>query len=738
MKNLRNYDGIDLFRLFAAFLIVGIHTYPLHSFNVELNFFIVHVVSRIGVPFFLMATGYFLISQYFVQSNNPSDVGRQLNNQKNTLTQQADSSGGSIKFQKTNLNRESANFDLLKNFIKKTGWLYIIATVIYFPISIYAGHYSDVNVFITFIRNFIFNGTFYHLWYLPAAIIGALLIYLLGRKLSLKGVLIIAGFLYVFGLLGDSYYGLTLEVPILNAIYDVLFNIFSFTRNGIFYAPIFLTLGAVIAQSERPLTKETNIYGFAVSLGLMCVEGMILHNFDFTRHDSMYIMLIPCMYFLFQLVRSHAGQQSVFLRDTSMWIYILHPLFIIAVRGAARIVGLTDVFVGNSIIHYLAVCAVSFVFASGIAIWNSEKRVKSFYKGRAWIELDLENLNQNVKVIKSSLPVKCELMPVVKSNAYGHGAVRICRKLNDLGIFSFCVASITEAVELRKKRIKGKILILGYTHPEQFYLLRRYRLTQTVVDLEYAKVLSSYGKKIRVHIAVDTGLKRIGEFAENTDNILQILRFDNLVADGIYSHFSAQSDEFTQIQIDKFNSVLRKIEQQGIDVPKAHIQASYGVLNRPDLTMDYARVGIALYGAIKNPKGEKLKPVLSVKTRVSTVKEVRTGETVGYGRGCVAEQDMKIAVLSIGYADGIPRTLSCGVGSVLISGSACSILGYVCMDQIMVDVTHIKNVKQGDIATIIGKDGELEISALDIAEKTNTVPNEILSRLGARLTTETR
>jgi serine/alanine racemase len=153
--------------------------------------------------------------------------------------------------------------------------------------------------------------------------------------------------------------------------------------------------------------------------------------------------------------------------------------------------------------------------------------------------------------------------------------------------------------------------------------------------------------------------------------------------------------------------------------------------------MDYARVGIALYGAMKSPNGEVLTPVLSVKSRVSIVKKVHAGETVGYGRGCVAERNMKIAVVSIGYADGIPRALSCGVGSVLIAGSLCSILGYVCMDQMIVDVTHIENVKQGDIAIIIGKDGEMEISVIDIAEKTNTVPNEILSRLGSRLEIET-
>jgi serine/alanine racemase len=717
----RNYDGIDVFRLFAAFLIVGIHTYPLRSVSVELNFFIVHVLSRIGVPFFLMATGYFLISQY---------LSGRLSFPLRLRTDRV------RKSSPLSCPHGQSEVGPLLSFVKKTGILYLLATIIYLPISIYAGHYSDGNIVIIFIRNLVFDGIFYHLWYLPAAIMGALLVYALGRRFYLGGVFGVAIVLYVFGLLGDSYYGLTLNVSFLTAIYDVLFNIFSFTRNGLFYAPIFLVMGALIRKQEQQEKVKTVAFACTISLILMCVEGMVLHIFDFTRHDSMYIMLIPCMYFLFRLVSSHKGQQSVFLRDTSMWIYILHPFFIIVVRGIGRIAGLTDLLVGNSIIHYIAVCGFSFAAAGFIAVLRGKKREKSFHKCRAWIELDLANLKQNVKVIKNSLPVKCELMPVVKSNAYGHGAAKICRELNGLGIRAFCVASVMEAVELRKKRIKGKILILGYTHPEQFYLLRRHRLMQTVVDLEYAKTLNNFGKKITVHIAIDTGLKRLGELSENTDNILQIFKCENLVVDGIFSHFSGQSEDFTQTQIDKFNDVLKKIKSQGFDVPKSHLQASYGILNRPDLSLDFARVGIALYGAMENPNGEKLLPVLAVKARVSIVKEVRAGESVGYGFGCVAEQNLKIAVLSIGYADGIPRALSCGKGSVLIAGSKVPVVGYVCMDQITVDITHVDNVKQGDVAVLIGKEGDLEISAQDIAEKVKTVPNEILSRLGARLAVE--
>jgi serine/alanine racemase len=368
VRNLRNYDGLDVFRLFAAFLIVGIHTYPLRSVSVELNFFIVHVLSRIGVPFFLMATGYFLLSQYLSGSLLQFGKSANLNiNGQAEVGQSPSLSGSSGKQFELRTCGSPVKFGSLLSFVKKTGILYILATVIYLPISIYAGHYADGNVAIIFIRNFVFDGVFYHLWYLPAAIIGALLVYALGRRLSLGGVFGIAIILYIFGLLGDSYYGFTLEVTFLTAIYDVMFNIFSFSRNGLFYAPIFLVMGALIQKQEQPEKVKAVAFACAISLILMCVEGMVLHNFEFTRHDSMYIMLIPCMYFLFRLVRSHKGQQSRFFRDTSMWIYILHPFFIIVVRGIGRILGLTDLLVGNSIIHYLAVCTFSFVAAGVIA-----------------------------------------------------------------------------------------------------------------------------------------------------------------------------------------------------------------------------------------------------------------------------------------------------------------------------------------------------------------------------------
>ena len=364
--------------------------------------------------------------------------------------------------------------------------------------------------------------------------------------------------------------------------------------------------------------------------------------------------------------------------------------------------------------------------------------------GRAWIELDMNNLRHNINVVRGLVADGCGLMAVVKADAYGHGAVEIARELNANGIHAFCVASVLEGVELRRHGTKGEILIMGYTHPKQFCLLEGYRLTQAVIDCGYAKALDSYGRKLTVHIKVDTGMHRLGEGSENIGGILRIFQYKNLVINGIYTHLctvdsDGQADkDFAQMQIDRFCRVLSKIEKQGFTLPKAHVQNSYGILNRPDLSFDYARVGVAFYGMLYTRSdtvryNAGLRPVLSVKVRVCAVKTLAAGEAVGYGLAFRAPHATRIAVLSIGYADGIPRCLSCGIGHVLVNGQKAPVVGRICMDQMMVDVTGIEGVRQGDIAVIIGRSGKAEITACDIAEQAGTVSTEVLSRLGPRL-----
>jgi len=705
MKTYEKYGGIDQFRLIAALLIVGIHIYPLFGINEEMNFWLVHIFSRIAVPFFLMVTGFFLLPRY-------------LSDEKNDPTS-------------------------LLNSIKKTGLIYVGATILYFPISIYAGYYSEGNVVITFIRNVLFDGTFYHLWYLPASIIGMLLLYVLGRKFTMEQILGITAILYLLGLFGDSYYGITSGIPFLNTIYNGLFHVFSYTRNGLLYAPIFLAMGGMIAKRKWHLSVRFSLIGFIVSMALMLVEGLFLNNLNFQRHSSMYVMLIPCMFFLFNLLLRCRVKASPSLRGISMWIFVLHPLFIIVIRGFARVTGLESILVENHLIHYLAVCLLSYLVSVWLVKFHPKKK-PNFPVGRAWIELDMKNLRHNIHILQSRLPKSCQLMAAVKADAYGHGALQISKELNASGISAFCVASVLEGVALRKHGIKGKILVLGYTHPKQFHLLIKHQLTQTVIDYNYAKTLDGYGRKFSVHINVDTGMNRLGERSENIDEISRIFMLENLDVCGIYTHLCAcdsdKKDEknYTHMQIDRFHHVITALADNGFDIPKKHILSSYGVFNYPESAFDYVRVGIALYGMLStfedtNNYETGLRPVLSVKTRISAVKELFAGELVGYGLTFKASKNMTIAVVAIGYADGVPRELSCGVGYVLINGKKASIISRVCMDQMIVDITDIDHVRQGDIAVIIGKSGELELTVCEIAEQAGTIANEVLSQLGHRL-----
>lgn len=435
---------------------------------------------------------------------------------------------------------------------------------------------------------------------------------------------------------------------------------------------------------------------------------------------------------------------------------------------------MTELLVDNSLLHFAAVCFASAVAALSVygltvllhgfrkgtlpAPAASFRRGKlptsafSFHrnsaacypKGRAWIELDTHALRENVNALRALLPEGCALMPALKADAYGHGAVLMARELNAMGVNAFCVACISEGIRLRKHGIKGEILILGYTHPQQFPLLRRYRLTQTVVDYAYALKLNRYGKKLRVHVAIDTGMHRLGERAEHREKLCEIFAMKNLNIQGAFTHLCADDTDnpkaaaFTKRQAEAFFTAVEYIKKQGCSCPKVHLQSSYGVLNYPRLAGDYARVGIALYGVRSSLEdldkaSPHLKPVLSLKARISSVKVLYPGESAGYGLAFTADRQMKIATLAIGYGDGLPRSLSCGAGCVLINGCKAAIVGRICMDQTLVDVTDIPNVYAGEVAVIIGRSGNEEITVYELAEKTGTITNEVLSRLGGRL-----
>lgn len=387
----------------------------------------------------------------------------------------------------------------------------------YIPANIYAGHWKNIGATESF-RLLIFDGTFYHLWYLPALVMAACLIALLSRKLSFHSIFGIGILLYLVGLFGDSYFGVIRNVPVISSIYEGMFSVFSYTRNGLFFAPVFLIMGAWIGHTRLLWKRNAVAAGLAVSLILMLAEGMLLHHFKLQRHDSMYLSLLPCMFFLYLFIASFRLKPNPLLRKTATWMYLIHPAVIILVRGAAKAVRLTEVLVNNSLLHFLTVCICSAMIAVLIVFMIRGMGGNHIHRGRAWIEISRENLRHNVSELKKCLSENGRLMAVVKANAYGHGAVLVSKELNIVGIKHFCVASVSEGAELRKHGIKGEILILGYTHPTDFWLLKRYRLTQTVVDAAYAGVLNQYGRAIRkklpVHIKIDTGMHRLGERSE--------------------------------------------------------------------------------------------------------------------------------------------------------------------------------------------------------------------------------
>ena len=708
METKKNYGGLDIFKMIAAFLVVAIHTSPLTSFNATADFFLTRELARLAVPFFFMVTGHFVLSD--------------------------------------RLWGQERDYGPIWRYLGKTGILYGIAILLYLPIGIYAGHYEDLTPFRA-VQMLVFDGTFYHLWYFPALILGILIVCLLGRFCKLGVSMAVTAVLYLIGLFGDSYFGLIADVPGVSQAYELGFQLFSYTRNGLFLAPIFLVMGAWLKRGSEKTKPVPNAVGFGISFCLMTAEGLILRYYDLQRHDSMYLLLPVCMFFLYRLLLTWNRKSMGAFRTISTWIYILHPAMIVVVRRATKVVHqrATVFLVENSLIHYLTVCICSTVAALIIAVLLARFRRPSFERDRAWIELDMAALEHNVRTLRGHLPENCQLMPAVKAEGYGHGAVLISKELNRLGVKAFCVASVPEGIQLRKAGVKGEILVLGYTHPRQFDLLRRYKLIQTVVDIPFAEELHKYGKKLRVHIAVDTGMHRIGIKYDQVNEICRIFEWKNLKVDGMFTHLCvSDSDEdrrikFTKAQGEAFFRLVEQLKERGHECPKKHLVASNGVLNYPEFAGDYARVGIALYGVRSAAEdmdraGVTLKPVLSLKARVASVRELAPGEGAGYGLAFVAKRPTKIATITIGYADGLSRLLSGGRGAVLIRGHRVPIAGRVCMDQTLVDVTGIPDVQAGDVAVLIGRSGSEVLTAYDMAEAAGTITNEIFTSLGARLT----
>lgn len=364
---------------------------------------------------------------------------------------------------------------------------------------------------------------------------------------------------------------------------------------------------------------------------------------------------------------------------------------------------------------------------------------------RCWADISLDNLLGNLDKIKKL--TSSEVLCVVKSNAYGHGDEVIVKTLQESGVNFFAVASISEAVHLRKNGCNREILLLGGYLEDCFKIALDYDITLAVYDFDFAKKLSDfallYDKKIKVHIKLNTGMTRIGfgccDF-EKTNSIVKVIEnvvsLNGLDVCGVFTHFSV-SDEFdgaayTKEQLEKLTLVKNKLEKRNINIKFWHSANSGAIVNYQESHLNLVRAGILLYG-IYNGVGatQDFKPVLSLKSVITQIRDVEPGTAISYGRTFIAQKRMQVAVVSIGYGDGYPRVMSNG-GKMIVNGKYATIVGRVCMDQTIIDVSDVEcNV--GDIVTVIGNDGDCKILADDIAVADNTINYEIVCRLTSRI-----
>lgn len=373
MSGKRLSPALDWFRLLAAFLVVCNHTSPLDSFAPGADFWLTRVLARVAVPFFFMVSGYFL------SQRNWAHTGK---------------------------------------FLNKTALVYALAVVLYLPLNWYNGGFASP---LQWLQKLLLDGTLYHLWYFPAVLLGVVIARNLAR-LPAPAALFLAGLLYLVGVGGDSYYGFTAAVPALKTMYDGIFLVFSYARNGLFFAPLFLLLGAAGLRWSR----RASAAGFALSLLGMSLEAFWLRVLDWPRHDSMYLLLPLCMAFLFSLLLEENRGEDKRARRVSLLIYLLHPWSIVLVRGGAEAAGLEGIFVQNSLGHFCAVLALTVGMA---LILDGLRPIRPDPRGRAWAEVDLEALARNTRTLESTLAPECRLMAVVKADGYGHGAVPTARRL---------------------------------------------------------------------------------------------------------------------------------------------------------------------------------------------------------------------------------------------------------------------------------------------------------------------
>lgn len=365
---------------------------------------------------------------------------------------------------------------------------------------------------------------------------------------------------------------------------------------------------------------------------------------------------------------------------------------------------------------------------------------------RVYAKIDLDAVAWNMEQMKKNLKEGTEMVAVIKTDGYGHGAVQVASMLESYDyVWGYAVATLDEAVVLRAAEIQKPILVLGCIFPDQYWEMLKYEIRMNVYTKEMAEAISALavekGEQAYVHIKLDTGMARLGFSAEESsiEEIKEIAELPNLVLEGVFTHFAKADEEdktFTMMQLEKFEWMTQRLEEEGVTFPYVHASNSAGIIDVRRADYNLVRAGIAIYGLYPSEEVDKkkvqLKPALSLKSHIAFVKDIPAGTPVSYGGDFVSEHQMRIATIPIGYGDGYPRSLS-DTGYVLIRGKKAPIIGRICMDQFMVDVSDIPEVKFGDKVTLIGSDQEEYLPVEKLSELSGRFNYEFVCDLGKRI-----
>jgi alanine racemase len=362
-----------------------------------------------------------------------------------------------------------------------------------------------------------------------------------------------------------------------------------------------------------------------------------------------------------------------------------------------------------------------------------------------WAEIDLDCLSHNVGEIRKKVGKNVKIAAVVKANGYGHGCLEISGELLSYGVDMICVSSINEAKEIRKEHKEAEILVLGFIPLENLKEAMKFDLIHTVFSYEQGMAICDAAKRqnkqVKVHVKIDTGMNRMGFYPDEKaiENIQSLSKQSNLEIQGIYSHL-ATADEtdksFAYKQFEKFNRFVKELEQIGLDIPIKHISNSAAVIDLPEMNLDMVRPGIILYGIYPSEQVKKseinLRPVMTLKASVSFVKALKEDGGISYGLSYTGKKGQKIATVPIGYADGYTRLLS-NLGEVIVGEEKSKVVGTICMDECMVDVSNINGTDIGTEVILFGTKGNEEINVADIASSCGEIPYELLCNIGRRV-----